>query len=61
MDFFFSGSKSSVVDHAQKVVAELEVALNEKDEKLVNLEVCRMRYIILSIFVYGIPCYASLN
>ena len=41
MDFFFGGgdNKSSVVDHAQKVVADLEVTLNEKNETIEKLKV----------------------
>ena len=41
MEYLFGGSssKNSVVDHAQKVVADLEVALKEKDEKVSQLQV----------------------
>lgn len=42
MNFLFGGEsgKSSVVDHAQRVVAELEVTLNSKNEHIADLEVC---------------------
>ena len=41
MNFLFGGDtgKSSVVDHAQKVVADLEVTLNAKNDHIINLEV----------------------
>lgn len=43
MDFFFGGGdgKNSVVGHAQKVVADLEVTLNEKNETINKLQVSR--------------------
>lgn len=41
MNFLFGGDtgKSSVLDHAQKVVAELEVTLNSKNNEILALEV----------------------
>ena len=44
MDFFFGREKNSVVDHAQKVVADLEVTLNERNEKIIQLEVSDINY-----------------
>jgi hypothetical protein len=41
MAFIFGGGRSTspVVEHAQKVVADLQVALQEKDKRIKSLEV----------------------